>query len=91
MKGENMKFLDIWLTINGTATNNIKYFIDAAVWYLDTLNSSIISDSEFGSNSFLNFSKVFVIERGTGPVFSKADWLILFKRQFFIVLCLCLL
>jgi hypothetical protein len=31
MKGENMKFLDIWLTINGTATNNIKYFIDAAV------------------------------------------------------------
>ena len=46
---------------------------NTSIGYIDTLNSSIISDSEFGSNSFLNFSKVFVIERGTGPVFSKAD------------------
>ena len=51
-----MKFLDIWLTIKGTAINKTKYLIEAAVWYLETLNSSMISDSELGSNSFLNFS-----------------------------------
>jgi len=31
MKGENIKFLDIWLTIKGTAISKTKYLIDAAV------------------------------------------------------------
>jgi hypothetical protein len=68
-----MKLFEIWLTSIGDTISSNKYFIEADVWYLDTRNSSIISDSALGSNSFLNFSKVLVIERGIGPVFSNAD------------------
>ena len=55
MKGENTKLFETWFTIKGTVINNKRYLIEAAVWYLDTRNSSIISNSEFGYNSFLNF------------------------------------
>ena len=57
----------------GDIISRSRYFSEAEVWYLDTRNSSIISDSALESNSFLNFSKVLVIERGIGPVFSNAD------------------
>ena len=58
--------------------------MEADVWYLETRNSSTISDSALGSSSFLNFSNVLVIDLGIGPVFSNADWFRLSERQFFI-------